>query len=149
MDYDELKKKLSIDLLRLDQEMTELPFLVQEAAEMSSETFNELQKADVELDIEKASAAARMREEDPKTSEARIASCLILDPQVQEATKKLNELKYLSKLSSDLVTNLRDKSRLLGKIADLTIAGYISPNGRKAFDEEARERATQRSKVSR
>ena len=152
MDYDDIKKKLRIDLLRLDQELTELPFLVQEAAEISIELFNDVQKADLELDVAKAQVASDLREEKDESgkvpSETKIASMIILDPRVQEAQTKLNELRYQSRLANELVTNLRDKSRLLGKTSDLVIAGFITPNSRKAFEEENKERVAQRRRPS-
>lgn len=152
MDYDDIKKKLRIDLLRLDQELTELPFLVQEAAEISIELFNDVQKADLELDVAKAQVASDLREEKDESgkvpSETKIVSMIILDPRVQEAQTKLNELRYQSRLANELVTNLRDKSRLLGKTSDLVIAGFITPNSRKAFEEENKERVAQRRRPS-
>lgn len=147
MNYDDVKKRVKIDLLRLDQELVDMPFLIQAASEISGEVFNDLQKADLELDVARATFANGMRNaagEGRVPSETRIASEAILDPAVQEAQQKVNDLKYESKLINDLVSSLREKGRLLSKLADLTVAGFISPNSKRAFNNDAEDRVNRR-----
>jgi hypothetical protein len=129
--YDALKAKLPIDLLRLDSDLTELPQLVQEAAEQAADLLNELNSADHELDVAKAQAAADIRaafEGSKAPSETQISSVIELNPNVQAARVKLNEARFQSKKANDMVSSFRDKSRLIGKCADMIVSGFITPS---------------------
>lgn len=144
MNYDDLKRRLTIDLLRIDDELTQMPFLIQEGAEAAAAISNDLNAADFELDVLKAQVAADLRTAESygsrPPSETRIAGMIDIDPRIQEAKKKVDEIKYQYRMVNDLVSALREKSRLLGKVSDLIIAGYLSPNSAKTYREDVRRR---------
>lgn len=129
--YLNLKKKLTIDLLRIDDEIMELPSTIQEASEYATEMLDGLATADHCLDIARAMAANKLRQVPDGTkspSETQIASMIELDDDVKEARILVNEAKHNSRLANDLVSNLREKSHHIRKAADLIVAGYITPN---------------------
>jgi hypothetical protein len=141
MTYEELRRRLRIDYLRLDEELVEMPQLLQDASENATQLSNEFARADMALDIIRAETTMKLRSELTENgrapSEARIASQIDLEPTVQEARALVNELKMQVRLATDLFNNLHTKSRLLGKAADMLLNGYVAPN--KALSMDYRE----------
>lgn len=134
--YDRLKRKLEIDALSLDQELIELPVLILECSEYSSEKLAQRDRAKNELDLAMAETADMLRSNwtvdakgsQKQRSEAQIASELALSKTVQAAQINLEEAKFELALWQSMVDSLRAKRDSLRIIAELTISGYLSPN---------------------
>lgn len=142
--YEALCKRLQVDLLRIDQEIMNMPQLVQESAEFAALIQAEEHAAKHALDVVEAETAKAMRVtpvDGKPPSEARIASELVLYRDVQDARQALDTAKYDSARAVALHYNMREKTRLLGKAADMTIAGFIVPSSYAPRRRELANRA--------
>ena len=129
--YDALKLRLTIDLLRIDQEIAQMPQLVQEAGELAAASNDEENASRLALDVIRTEAAARLREVESGSkprSETMIDSMLNGEEDVQAARVAYDAARLQSSRWNNLLSAMREKSRLLGKAADLTVAGYITPS---------------------
>ena len=130
-DYERLKARLSIDLLRVSQEVSESPAVLQECVELAIAVECEELAARLALDVITAEAAARLREPEEgrkARSETQIASELAMLEDVQAARAAYDQSKLDSKRFNSLVASMRDKVRLVGKAADMTVAGFVAPS---------------------
>jgi hypothetical protein len=129
--YADLSKVLMIDLLRIDREVAVTPQRIQEAAELAITVGDEERAAKFALDVITAEAGSRLRsipmEGGKPRSEASIERELILEPDVQAARMEYENARSNAAKCRALSDNMREKSRLLGKACDMTIAGFISP----------------------
>ena len=152
--WDRLNARLSTNMLRLDQELTEMPMLVMDATEAAAFAYSARDMAQHDLAVAEASAAAKLREipagenrdGTPKMrSETQIASELSSQRPVKEARTKVEEAKLDASLWSALVDALRTKSKSLDRVSDLMIAGYLTPDSIGAVrSAEMRRRPTKR-----
>lgn len=134
--YERLRSKLKLDPLDLDQELIELPLLIQEAAELTAHRVTSRDRAKNALDVAMAQAADHLRRApvaDGKggtklRSEAQIETEIPLYDNVQEAITKMEDAKLELALWQALCDALRAKRDSLKLYADLTISGYLSPN---------------------
>lgn len=143
MTYEELKNHLSIDLLRIDQDLVKMPFLLQESAELAAELSDATNIASHAYDVTRSEVANELRQVEPgerAPSEARVESMLEADNRVQKARREKDNAKYKEKLATDLYYSLKEKSRLLIKTADMVIAGYISPNSARTYNNDTQAR---------
>ena len=133
MNQDELRNKLGIDLLNLDQELMEMPVLVQDAAEQAALANDEERAARHNFDLVQSEAARKLRSipegSDKKPpSEEKLKSLLPLEEDVANARIAYDAAQTTSAVANALVSSLREKARMLQKISDLIIAGYITKN---------------------
>jgi hypothetical protein len=151
--YYELRQHLGIDMMELEHAFMITPTAIQDAAELAAKANNAQAAAKHTVDIVKAEASERIRSQpihgkDP--SEARIASIIPLDHEVQEAWRQLATATYESDICDALYQSLREQGFLLSKTADLVIAGFISPTTvheqRRAEIHAARVAANNKSK---
>lgn len=135
-DYERLRLKLIFDPLDIDQELIELPMLMIEAAEYTSDALSERDRCKNELDLVQSETADALRTR-PVTdgkggmktrSEAQIETEVPLFQSVQDAVAKLEQAKHRLALWQALVDALRAKRDSLKIYADLTISGYLTPN---------------------
>lgn len=131
MSYDDMKAKLFIDTMRLDDELIQHPMLLLDVIELTADAM--LMRDNAKNMVERITAEAALRfrvpEKDGKMpSEARISSMLPLDGQVKEAQIKYEDAKHNYNLWSGLAEAYREKGGSLKRIAELTIAGFLAPN---------------------
>jgi hypothetical protein len=126
--YERLKTKLVLDPLELDQELIELPMLIMECAEYTSEKLAQRDRCKNALDLAMAEASDGLRTEltidvkgnNKQRSEAQISSEVFLDEGVQRSLTDLEQ--------SALMDSLKAKRDSLKIFSELTISGYLSPN---------------------
>jgi hypothetical protein len=129
--YYDLRQYLGIDLLELDKAFNETPKMFQQAGELAADADANENAAKHALDVIRAEAGERIRSvaihgKDP--SEARIASLLPLDGDVQEARTALDNTRYESQVCTALYKSLEVQSRLLSKASDMVLSSYMSPS---------------------
>jgi hypothetical protein len=148
MNYDELRERLRIDILRIDEELIQLPSLIQSAAESAAESSNDLNQAEHNLAIARAVASSELRNIEDRNgrppSEAKVVSMIEEDSRVQLARRKVDNAKFQARLHNDLYYSLKDKAKLIVKVTDLIISGYLSPNSAHAYNLETDRRKIQR-----
>lgn len=128
--YRWLKGQLKPDLLDLDEEISRISVLVQEANENSAMA-NEIRDAAKEgLSVQTARAAARLRGEplsSGKTrSEAQIESELPLCPEHQKALEEYGNARLDAALWMSMVQGYSTKAYSLSTAAELIKMGYIT-----------------------
>lgn len=146
--YNRLRGRLALNPMALDEELQEMPQLVQEAAEMCANATLMRDNCKNRLDFELARVGARLREvpvsDDGKAPKARtegaIAEQRLQDDGVQEILSELEDCKYDLALWSGIFDGLKEKSNSLKHIAQLTISGFLTPaevyrNRREAMAE--------------
>lgn len=147
--YDNLSRRLRIDMADVDNELVDMPMLVQEAAELATDANDVENLAHLDYDVARAEYGQRLRLENDRISEARIESSMPLDPIVVQARVGYERAKIDSALCAALVSALRTKSSLLQKAADMMLAGWITPNAayerRRAEINQARPQYRRRS----
>ena len=134
--YERLKTKLELDPLELDQELIELPMLIMECAEYTSEKLAQRDRCKNALDLAMAEASDGLRTEltidvkgnNKQRSEAQISSEVFLDEGVQRSLTDLEQSKYELALWQALMDSLKAKRDSLKIFSELTISGYLSPN---------------------
>jgi len=148
--YERLKRSLPLDQLRIDEEIMELPMLMQEAAELAASLREEERTAIHDYEIAKSEAAQRLRsttdEKGKAPSEASISSRLNAEVDVQNARRDVEQTKYDADVATALASNLHEKRYTLLKFADMMLAGFITPTSinrdeRAALAEQKRARA--------
>ena len=141
LSYEDLKNRLELNILEIDHELMSLPALVQEAAELSTMASADEHAARHALDVVTAEAASRLRAQDEGKkvrSETQIASEIALDEEVQIARKAYDDSRLDAARASALFNSMREKGRLIGKAADLIVAGFITPSSYSARRVELR-----------
>jgi len=127
--FDKLKGKLTIDPLRLTEELVELPALQQEASEMAAEWQKARDEAKDAVELAKSNVGFEIRSESArKPPEEQIKSEVLLSEEVQTAIAALNDAEYNLSLWKSLADGMRAKSFAIGKIGDLIASGYTTPN---------------------
>lgn len=130
--YADLKGQLAIDSMRLDEGLQRQPMLFQSVAEIAADALQIRDAAKNDLDIAKADAARRLRKDPDENgkplAETRIASMLPLDKKVQEAQDLLSEAEHDLDYWQALVDAYNQRGSSLRRIAELTTAGYLTPN---------------------
>lgn len=138
--YHDLKSKLAIDPLRVEDHLIEMPMLVMEAAEYAASA-SELQDV---FDLERKRVRAEVAEiirvgyGDKPPSETYVNSRIPHDPQYIEAERDYNKASTDAALWKALVDALRAKASSLKHICELITAGYLTPSS--VFRSEKRTR---------
>lgn len=134
--YTRLRQSLSIDLLRIDEELIEMPQLVQDIAEYTAEATFARDKAKIEWEIAQAQAAkdARQRciDAGTKFTVDQISNEVMLDPDVREAQADYEQSKLDADMWGALIAGARTKSSSLKHASELIASGYLTPNAIKA-----------------
>ena len=144
--YANLRAKLAIDLLRFDQELIEIPQLVQEAAELAAQATERRETCKHLRDIAMADAAYAMRSVEGKApSETAIASQVVLVDLVQDARNELISAERDADTWKALVYALQNKKEVLRTISEQILAGFMSPtsfvaDARKEINEVRQQR---------
>lgn len=128
--YIALKMKLPLDLMLVDEELSEISVYIQEAGEFCA-TANETRDAAKQfVDQVEAEVSDKMRrtpDENGKTpSEANIKARLPLAVALQDAQQVLNQAELEANLWRNLQDALRTKSHSIRAAADLVQAGFIT-----------------------
>jgi hypothetical protein len=161
--YKRLKARLTVDALRLDQELAELPAMITDAGEALAYCVSARDIAKNELDVNTAIVADRLRQApikqiDTETnqsktkwrSEAQITSELPQEPVIRKSQERLEDAKLDMDLWRALVDGLRAKSSALETIARLIISGYLAPSSVSApRREELRRPPSERMNTER
>jgi DNA polymerase III delta prime subunit len=126
--------------LEIDRAYMETGKILQQAGELAAEADAQESAAKHTLDIIKAEASERLRAipvggKDP--SEARIASLLPMEQDVQDAREAFDRSHYEAQVCETLYKSLADQSRLLTKASDMIMGGYISPSA--AYEDRRNE----------
>jgi hypothetical protein len=128
--YNFIRARLTIDPMRLTEDLIELPQHQQEASEGAADAQRLSDEAKDILDQTKAQTADSIRN-DPdlkkQPSEAQITSEILLDDNVRDALATLRETEYELALWKSLADGMRAKSTAITTISRLIEAGYTSP----------------------
>jgi len=149
--YRRLRGKLSIDQLRIDDELMELPVYIMEASENVSEALQIRDNCKNRLDVLLATAARRLRavpvSDDGKApkarSEAAIADEKYLDDDVQGGVSELEIAKYDLSLWNGLLDGLKEKSSSVRRVAELMMGGFLT--NAQVYQERRAEMAAARA----
>lgn len=127
--YRWLKQRVRLDLLFIDEDIMELPVLLQECGEITATALEIRESTKTDLEKAESLAAERFRTPDDKgkvRSEAAISTMIALDSEYQKLQQDLSIARLDAGLWSNLMDVLRSKSALVRASADLIQAGFIS-----------------------
>lgn len=127
--YRWLKQRVRLDLLYIDEDIQELPVLLQEAGEITATALEIRESTKTDLEKAESLAAERFRQPDDKgkiRSETAIATMIALDPDYQKLQQDLSIARLDAGLWMNIMEVLRSKSTLVRASADLIQAGFIS-----------------------
>lgn len=142
-DYKALRSRLRIDALKLDEELIEHPMHLQTVVEYAADALQIRDATKSALDITIADAARRLRSEtEEKLSDVKVASLLLLETDVKQASQELEDAKHDLAYWQGLADSYREKGSAMKRIAELTIAGYLAPNA--AYTAQREEMAGKR-----
>lgn len=122
----------TIDKDELDREWIEQPDKYLEYAMQLAEANNEVNERKASLDVSEAEAELDIRSKPRKYKlsepirEASVKLQIVLHPDVQKATRRLNKAKYRAGILSAAVTALDHRKRALEKLVDLHGQGYFA-----------------------
>lgn len=129
--YEELNKKLEINILNIDRELMAASQDIQACAELAADANDEEHSAKLALDIMIAEVSDRLRtpEEGKKAkSETQIASEILLDQTVQAARDEYNKMRHQAEICNALANSMRTKANLVRDTCSMVVAGYITPS---------------------
>jgi hypothetical protein len=128
--YTWLKQYTPIDLLTIDEQITQMPVLIQECGECTSQAIEIREMAKSDLERIGAIVSNQLRSQlDGKgnpPSEQKIGSKLPAEAEYIEALASLSEARLDAGLWTSLMEALRVKSSSLKVSADLMVSGYIT-----------------------
>jgi hypothetical protein len=127
--YRWLKTQLKIDMLNIDQDIVELPVLLQEAGECTALAIEIRESAKEELEHTSAELASLLRVTDEKgksRSETMIASLIPLEQDYKDKLASLSEARLDGGLWMAITEAIRTKSSALRVTADLVAAGFMT-----------------------
>jgi hypothetical protein len=127
--YRWLRQRVRLDLLYIDEDIQELPVLLQEAGEITATALEKREATKTDLSLQEAVVADRLRNPDDKgkvKSETAIASMVPLDPDYKKIQAELSIARLDASLWQNMMETLRSKSTLVRASADLIQAGFIS-----------------------
>jgi hypothetical protein len=131
--YRRLRARVKIDLIRIDDELCETPFLIQEAGEYACSSVDARDIAKDELERIRSEAASKLRDSPPPEgkkapSEAMIDSILPQSKTVQEAQDVYAKACLDARLWQNLADTLSKKSFSMQEIGKLLLGGFLAPN---------------------
>lgn len=125
-----LKSKTQIDMLDLDNELMEIPVLIQEASEnvAIAMEIRETSKSDLDVQIARSADAIRKTplESGKAPSETAIDKMVSLTKEYQDKLALLSSARLDAGLWQSITESLRTKSSALRTIADLVSAGWLT-----------------------
>lgn len=125
-----IKRRLGIDMLAIDEEIIELPNLIQQAGEYTAEAANAQEMAENELKSVMALVAEQLRAKKnihgKNRSETQIGTELPASPEVKEHQDIVAKARLDAKLWSILMESLRKKDSGIRTIADLLNSGFLT-----------------------
>lgn len=144
--YKDLRTRLRIDAMQLDQELIEHPMRLQTVVEYAADALQIRDAAKNALDVQIADTARRLRAgTEEKLSDTKVASLLLLEDDVKVATQELEDARHDLAYWQGLADSYREKGSALKRIAELTISGYLAPNA--AYQGRKEEMAAKRRAV--
>lgn len=131
--YRFIRNKVSIDLLTVDNELSEIPVLIQQAGECACSAIDARDKAKDQLEKTESIAATNLRipistgeGKSKSRSETQIESELPQNEFVQQAKKAYAQAKLDASLWQNLCDALRTKAASIRTAADLITAGFLT-----------------------
>lgn len=127
--YRILKHRTILDLMRLDEELSEMSVLLHEAGEIAVAAAEAADRAKADLEVACSSLASEMRnvpDGAKAPSEARIASEVLTQEDYLRAQELLSRARLDAALWRNLQDALRTKSSSIRAAADLIAAGYLT-----------------------
>ncbi len=136
-DYNRLKKTVRIDPLLIDEQLSDLPMLCQEAGEFMAEASADLDHAEQKYKqlIAETQLIVRDQMKGDKTTEKAIEAEVMNSPDIIKAMSGILQLRYEKQLWSNLFDSLRTKTSAMKYYCQMTVAGYITPNA--AYKQQA------------
>ena len=138
--------RLVIEEGNLHKEWRDQAELFQMAAKDLAELRFRLDQAESALEVAKAECARQIRNTPsafgiPKSTEPAVKEAVILHPQYQKATRKVNRLKYEVAMQKADVDAYEHRKKALEKMVDLYLSGYWSEprEGRGKMSEKRKE----------
>ena len=129
-EYIWLKRRLALDLPNIDDDIMEIPSLIQQAGELTSTAIEIRETAKEDYERAKAHAAEILRNtSDPKgkqRSETAIQSQVVLSPEVEQRGKELSTCRLDAALWQSLTEALRSKNSAIRVVADLLNSGFLT-----------------------
>lgn len=130
--YRRLRLKSKLDLMRVDEELEEMSFLVQEASEYAAKANEVREQAKTALEIGKATIADSLRAEPQASgkppSESMVESRIPLSNVYLIKQAELSQARLDASLWQSQVDALRTKSSSIRAAADLITSGYMTTN---------------------
>lgn len=124
------EQDLQIDKNALDEEWIKQPYLYMQYAEKFVYAQDKKQKAKENLEVVKAQADKRAREnltiKGEKITESKVSSEIVLDPEYKKALSELNEILLEVNLLDFSVKAMDHRKKALEKSVDLYLGGYFS-----------------------
>lgn len=149
-EYVWLKKRLSLDLCNIDDDIIELPQLIQQAGELTSVAIELREVAKDDYERAKAHVADTLRNTpDPKgkqRSETTIQSQVLLDGELEDRSKELSKCRLDAALWQTLTEALRSKNSAIKVVADLLNSGFLTSSS--IYDKRRRELRNARTTAS-
>jgi hypothetical protein len=124
-----LRQRVRLDLLYIDEDIQELPVLLQECGEITAAALEKRESTKADLQKVEAVVADSLRGIETAgkmRSETAIASMTPLDPEFQSIQAELSTARLDASLWTNLMDTLRSKSSLVRVAADLIQASFIS-----------------------
>lgn len=125
-----LKRQVSLDMMRIDEELMEIPVLIQEAGENVALAMEIREAAKSDLEVEAAKQAANLRniklESGKPPSETAVDKMVPLTPEYEQKLTILSQARLDAGLWQSIMEALRTKSSAIRTVADLVAAGWLS-----------------------
>jgi hypothetical protein len=134
--YIRLRSRTRVDLLRIDEDISEMSFLIQEAGECACAAVDAKDAVKDEVEKIRAVVASELRSQpveygEGKTkerSEERVKAEVPLDSRVQEIQELYGKAKLDAGLWMNLVDSLRSKDSSLRTAAEYIKSGFLTTN---------------------
>jgi hypothetical protein len=145
--YAKLRRSLTIDKMRLDDELISMPGLIHEAIECAANSVAMRDEAKRELDYVSSDVAMQIRaigEQSKKPPEPQITTMTLLNEHVVEATQKYDDAKSDLAFWNAIVQGMEAKQTSLKGLVSLANLGYFTV---ESAHETARAEITKRRQL--
>lgn len=148
MDYDQLKARLTIDRMRLDDELIEMPQCVDDAGEGLADAIRYRDNCKTDYGVVCAEVASDMRRRvgAKQPSEAQIKSEIDGCGPIINARRNLDAAEHEVGKWKALVDGFRQKNYSLQGVSDLMRMGYASPTS--TYETRKQEISTRRKQLN-
>lgn len=128
-----LRASLTIDIMRMDDELIQHPMLMQSVTELAADALREHDALKHELDLTVAEVGSRIRKaQTPENGKgptiAELQEFVTRDKKVIEANTNLENAKQDLAYWRGLADSYRTKGSSLKHLSELIQAGYLAPN---------------------